>query len=272
MPLYVVATPIGNLQDITLRALRTLQEADLIAAEDTRAARVLLRAHGITTPATSFHEHSPSERARELARRAAQGSVAFITDAGTPGLSDPGYALVSACVAEGAAVIPIPGPSALAAAWSVAAIGGNTFTFAGFLPKADRARESELRRLAAEGRAFVVYESPRRAAETLAAIAKIAGDRQVVVCRELTKIHEEIWRGTAAEAASFFAAPRGEFVIVVAPVGEETADVASAVAAARALVAEGEAPSKAAAKAARAAGVARAEVYAALVAREGGNA
>lgn len=219
--LYVVATPIGNLEDITARALRVLGEVDLIAAEDTRHSRKLLNHFGIRTPMISCHEHNEQRRQELLLGRLAAGEkIALISDAGTPAIADPGYRLVRACHAAGVTVVPIPGPSALLAALSAAGEPTDRFVFEGFLPSRAAAREEALRALCGESRTVVCYETPHRLAAALAAIAAVwGGDRPLVVARELTKLHEELFRGTVSEALAHFGAVRirGELVLVLPP-------------------------------------------------------
>lgn len=213
--LYVVATPIGNLEDITLRAMRVLREAPLIAAEDTRVTRRLLSAYEIKTPLLSYNEHNQRARTPRLLEALEQGDVALVSDAGTPVLSDPGLELVQAAVERGHKVVAVAGPSALAAAVSVAGLPTQEFTFVGFLPRKGKERRQALERLAKEGRAFVLYEAPHRIQATLSDLKEALGDRRVAACRELTKFYEEVFRGSLSEASAHFAEPRGEFTLVV---------------------------------------------------------
>ena len=217
--LYIVATPIGNLGDVTLRALGILAGADLILAEDTRVSRTLLARYGIETPLSPYHEHNAAEaRPRALRRIAAGQAVALISDAGTPLISDPGYRLVAEAVAQGLAVIAAPGPSAALAALCVAALPTDRFFFEGFLPPKRAARRERINALAAVPGTLVFYESPGRVAETLADLALELGGRPAAVARELTKLHEDVRRGTLDKLAEEYAdeeAPRGEIVIVV---------------------------------------------------------
>jgi len=195
--LYVVATPIGNLEDVTLRALRVLGEVDLIAAEDTRRTRALLAHHGITRPLTSYYDAVERRRAPAIIERLRQGErVALVSDAGTPGLADPGYHLVRGALAAGVAVVPVPGPSAVTALLSVAGLPADRFVFEGFLPSRPGPRAARLRALARERRALVFLEAARRLGAFLAAAETALGDREAVVARELTKRHAEMWRGT----------------------------------------------------------------------------
>lgn len=219
MPLYLVATPIGNLEDITLRALRTLREVDVIACEDTRHTGRMLQHFGISKPLVSYHEHNERERALELVERMAKGaSVALVSDAGTPGISDPAYRIVTAAIEQGITVVPIPGPAALVAALIASGLPTDTFLFAGFLPPKQQARRARLEELQTQRATLVLYEAPHRLRETLADAVEILGDRQAVVARELTKLYEEFVRGTLGELVEHFAAqePRGELVLVIA--------------------------------------------------------
>lgn len=216
--LYVVSTPIGNLADITLRALEALKQADLIAAEDTRHTRVLLDHYDIKTQLTSYHDHNKEEKAPVLVERLRQGAmICLVSDAGTPTISDPGYYLINRCIQNDLRVVPIPGASAVLAALAVAGLPTDAFVFDGFLPRKRQARQRRLEQLRAEPRTLVFFESPHRVHETLAAIAVILGDRRVVLGRELTKKFEEFTRGRASElAARLEQAPtRGEYTLVV---------------------------------------------------------
>jgi 16S rRNA (cytidine1402-2'-O)-methyltransferase len=228
--LYVVATPIGNADDVTARALRVLGEADVIACEDTRRTGRLLAAHDIRTPTLSYFEHNEERRTPELiARLAAGAQVALVTDAGTPAISDPGYRLVRAAHDAGVRVIPVPGVSAVIAALSVAGLPTDRFVFEGFLPARDAARRQMLEQLRAEHRTMVFYEAARRLVETLAAAAAaFGGERLAVVLREMTKTYEETRRGTLAELAAHYGDIEvlGEATIVVA--GKDARDESSA--------------------------------------------
>jgi 16S rRNA (cytidine1402-2'-O)-methyltransferase len=218
--LFVVATPIGNLGDITLRALEVLRSVAVVAAEDTRLTRRLWDRHGVATPLLSYHAHSDSARTRELLGRLSAGEdVALVTDAGTPLVSDPGEDLVTRWVAAGGRVVPIPGPSAVLAALVASGIPAPRWTFEGFLPRKGRERAARLARIAADERATVLFEAPARAAATLRDLASACGeDRHAALCRELTKRYEEIRRGTLAELAAGAGErpPRGEVTLVVA--------------------------------------------------------
>ena len=221
--LYVVATPIGNLEDITLRALRVLGEVDLIAAEDTRVTRRLLGRHNIHTPLTSYHEHNKLRALPRLLRTLSEKDVALVSDAGMPGISDPGSELVSAAIQAGATVVPIPGPSAVTSAIAVSGMAVDQFVYLGFLPRTQAARRRLLESLAEESRAVLAFETPHRLRRALDDVHETLGDRRIVVCRELTKLHEEIFRGTVSEAVDHFVRPRGEFTLVIGG-AEETAD------------------------------------------------
>lgn len=223
--LYLVPTPIGNLDDITLRALKVLQEVTLIACEDTRTSGVLLQHFAISTPRTSFHAHNEHAKVERLVDRLEVGdSVALVTDAGTPGISDPGFLLVRACAARGVPVVPLPGPTAFVPALVASGLPCERFVFEGFLP-VKKGRRTRLETLAHESRTIVLYESPHKAARTLADLASaLGGDRPGAVARELTKKFEEINRGTLATLAADYGARdrvRGEFVIVIGPMDSE---------------------------------------------------
>jgi 16S rRNA (cytidine1402-2'-O)-methyltransferase len=217
--LYLVATPIGNLEDITLRALRVLRQADLIACEDTRQTRKLLDHYGISRPLVSYHEHNERRRAKELLARLETGaSVALVSDAGTPLISDPGYRLVEAARDAGIAVVPVPGPSAVVAALTASGLPADTFHFAGFLPARRSERLRTLASLRNEPATLVFYEAPHRILDTLADVEETFGPRRMVLARELTKIHEEFLRGTAAHIRQVLSerpSIRGEITLVV---------------------------------------------------------
>jgi 16S rRNA (cytidine1402-2'-O)-methyltransferase len=215
--LYLVATPIGNLEDVTLRALRVLGEVGLIAAEDTRQTRKLLAHHGITTPLVSCHAHNERARAAQLAAQLAERDVALVSDAGTPTISDPGGALVEAALAAGHRVVPIPGPSAVLAALAASGLPTARFLFVGFPPRHAAERRAALAELRAEPSTLVLFEAPHRLRGTLADALAVLGDRSAAAARELTKLHEELVRGTLGSLVQHFAheAPRGEFTLVV---------------------------------------------------------
>ncbi len=215
MRLVLVPTPIGNLEDITLRALRVLKEADAVAAEDTRRSRILLEHYGIRTPLVRLDQHT---LARVPALFERYPNLAYVTDAGTPGISDPGSELVAWVLERGGRVEALPGPTAFVPALVASGFPVARFVFEGFLPKKGKERRARLQRIAAEDRAVVLYESPHRLRRTLADLAGVLGeDRLVAVARELTKRHEEIFRGSLREALAHFREPRGEFVLVIAP-------------------------------------------------------
>ncbi len=219
--LYVVATPIGNLEDITYRAVRILGEVDLVAAEDTRHSRKLFARYGISKPLVSYHDHNEQQRLGGLIERLLDGqNVALISDAGTPCIADPGYRLSAACADAGIPVVPVPGPSAVIAALSAAGVSTERFAFEGYLPSRAKARSDVLKLLRDEQRTLVFYEAPHRLAATLSDMSAIMGaDRPLVVGRELTKLHEELFRGTVAGAVERFRdePARGELVLIVSP-------------------------------------------------------
>jgi 16S rRNA (cytidine1402-2'-O)-methyltransferase len=216
--LYIVATPIGNLEDITLRAIRTLKEIDIIAAEDTRHTQTLLKHFSINTPLTSYHEHNERAKTGQLVARLERGeSVALVSDAGTPGISDPGYRLVLEATRRGIRVVPIPGPSALIAALSASGLPTDGFNFRGFLPARKRERRSKLQELRLERYSIVVYETPHRLKESLDDIREIFGDRRMVMGREITKLHEEFLRGRISEVIAEVSRReiRGEVALII---------------------------------------------------------
>jgi 16S rRNA (cytidine1402-2'-O)-methyltransferase len=224
--LYVVSTPIGNLEDVTLRALRVLREVDLICAEDTRVTRKLLSRYDIRTPLTSYHRHSATEKEAEVVARLASGaSVALVSDAGTPGVSDPGDRLVAATIAAGVAVVPVPGPSAALTALVVSGLGTGRFAFDGFPPRNRSDRRAFFEALRPERRTIVLYEAPTRIRQTLEDLVAVLGNRRVAVGRELTKAFEEVYRGTLHAALERFGTgpARGEFTIVVEGANESPA-------------------------------------------------
>jgi 16S rRNA (cytidine1402-2'-O)-methyltransferase len=231
--LYVVATPIGNLADITLRALAVLARADVIYCEDTRHSRTLLAHFAISRPTRAYHEHNAErERPRVLAELTAGKAVAIISDAGTPLISDPGYKLVREAIAAGHLVTSLPGPSAILASLAAAGLATDAFLFAGFLPPKQKARQTRLAELKSVPATLVFFEAPSRLAESLGDIAVALGDREAAVARELTKLHEEVRRGTPAELAQWAAsaAPKGEMVILVGPLLAEVVTDAAIVA------------------------------------------
>jgi 16S rRNA (cytidine1402-2'-O)-methyltransferase len=219
--LFVVGTPIGNLEDISLRALRTLREVSLIAAEDTRTTRKLLSHYDIHTRITSYNDDNKRKKIPYIIERLRDGDVALVSEAGTPGISDPGQELVAAAWEAGATVVPVPGPSAITAALAAAGIPSRGFTFLSFLPRRTGARRRLLRSFDGRDDTLVVFEAPHRLHETLEDMRAELGDRRIVVCRELTKVHEEVFRGRISEALAHFLEPRGEFTLVVRPASEE---------------------------------------------------
>ena len=218
--LYLVATPIGNLEDISQRSLRILNEVDCIAAEDTRHSGQLLKHFNISTPQVSYHTHNVARRTPELVDKLAKGeAIALITDAGMPGISDPGVELVQACAAAHITVVPVPGPTAIICALVASGLPTHRFVFEGFLPTAKKDRREILKAIASERRTVVCYEAPHRLVRTLSDLREHMGDsREIVLARELTKRYEEFWRGTIAEALEEFQtrSPKGEFTIVLA--------------------------------------------------------
>ena len=213
--LYVVATPIGNLEDTSLRALRILREVKLIAAEDTRKTKRLLVTYDIKTPMTSYHEHNKRSKLDYILGRLEDGDVALVSEAGTPGMSDPGYELIAAAHERGIPVVPIPGPSAVVTALVISGLPTDRFVYIGFLPHKANARQRLLESVAHEYGTIVALESPHRLLATLNAILLILGDRKIAICRELTKVHEEVFRGTISQAIKHFTRPRGEFTLVI---------------------------------------------------------
>lgn len=228
--LYIIGTPIGNLEDITLRQLRMLEEVDFIAAEDTRVTRKLLSHYNIKTPTVSFHEHSGAAGAQKIAARLLDGeSGGIVTDAGMPCISDPGEPLIQLCYEMGIPVTVVPGPSAVITALAVAGQPSAQFVFEGFLPVPKKERQQRLSRIRDESRTIILYEAPHKLVRTLTDLCEILGeDREISFCRELTKLHEEVYRTTLGEALRHYevSAPRGEFVLVIAgaPEGQVQAD------------------------------------------------
>ncbi|WP_011583319.1 16S rRNA (cytidine(1402)-2'-O)-methyltransferase [Chelativorans sp. BNC1] len=274
--LYLVATPIGNLSDITLRALETLAAADVLACEDTRVTRILLNRYGIRRRMLAYHEHNEAEAAPRLVAMVEEGkSVALASDAGTPLVSDPGFRLVQAAQEKGIRVVPVPGPSAVLAALAAAGLPTDSFMFAGFLPSKAGQRRTRLDALVSVPATLVFFESPRRLSESLSAMGESLGDRQAVVARELTKAFEELRRGRLSELAAHYneaGAPKGEVVVCVAPPGQAT--LAGPEETDRLLLAlAAEMPaSRAAGEAARMTGGKKSELYQRLLAlKEGGD-
>ena len=265
--LYVVATPIGNLEDVTLRALRVLREVEVIAAEDTRRTRILLSRHGIERPLISYYDAVERRRAPSIVERLKAGaSVALVSDAGTPGIADPGYHLIRGALAAGLSVVPIPGPSAVTALVSVAGLPADRFVFEGFLPTRPGARAARLVALAGEPHALVFFEAARRLAAFLAAAETALGDREATIARELTKQHEELLRGTLGDLAGRIGRVerlRGEVTVVIAgaPAEERQVDDAELDERIRTARAAGQSAAGIAAALARETGRARREIY-----------
>ncbi len=266
--LIICPTPIGNLEDVTLRVLAALRDADVVACEDTRRTRILLDRYGVQAKLVSYHEHNERERARELVVRMRDGSVvALVSDAGTPLVSDPGFALVQGAVAAGLAVEVLPGPSAAVSALVASALPSDRWRFVGFLPR----KRGELEQVVRSPDTVVAFESPRRVAGSLAVLAAVDPGRPVAVVRELTKVHEEVLRGTARELAERFAAtaPRGEVAVVIAGAPEgEAVDSGPAIEALRRLVEAGAKPRTAAGVVAELTGASANALYRALTAGE----
>ena len=276
--LYVVSTPIGNLEDITHRAIRVLGEVDLIACEDTRHTHKLLQHYGISTKTISYHEHNEQERSGELIDLLLRGTnVAVVSDAGTPGISDPGFRLIRLAVAKQVQVVPIPGPSALVTALVASGLPTDEFFFGGFLPARSGARQTRLNELRSVPGTLIFYEAPHRLAATLKDAFEILGEREAVIARELTKLHEEIARGRLSELAARFSSAetaRGEIVLIVDRnmIESETMPAApriSMVELVERLEHEGLDHRVALKKAARELGLSRAEAYRRLVAERG---
>ncbi|MEM8613570.1 MAG: 16S rRNA (cytidine(1402)-2'-O)-methyltransferase [Cyanobacteria bacterium P01_H01_bin.105] len=265
--LYLVATPIGNLEDITFRAIRILKEADLIAAEDTRHTGKLLHHFQIATPQISYHEHNAQTRIPQLVKKLQAGqTIALVSDAGMPGISDPGYELVCACAEADIVVSPIPGPAAVVSAIAASALPSDRFTFEGFLPVKGKTRTERLSQLATELRTMVLYESPHRLLKTLADVqTHLGGERRVTVARELTKRYEEFWRGTVDEAIEHFThtEPRGEFTVAIAghSATAKTISKAELLDQLKTLISQGLSPSKASRQLAQDTGLSKREIY-----------
>jgi 16S rRNA (cytidine1402-2'-O)-methyltransferase len=264
--LVVCPTPIGNLEDVTLRVLAALRDADVVACEDTRRTRVLLERYGVQATLVSYHEHNERERAAELIERMSAGAVvALVSDAGMPLVSDPGYVLVQGAVAAGLAVEALPGPSAALAALVASALPADAWRFAGFLPR----KRSALVDVLGSPETVVAFESPRRVAASLAVLAELDPERPVALCRELTKLHEEVVRGTAAELAGRYAdaPPRGEVVLVVGGAPARTGADPAAIDAVRRLIDAGARPRAAASVVAELTGAGANELYRAVAER-----
>jgi 16S rRNA (cytidine1402-2'-O)-methyltransferase len=263
--LYLVATPIGNLEDMTYRAVRVLKEADLIACEDTRQTRKLLDHYAIDRPTISYHEHNEAGRAVELTERLAAGArIALVSDAGMPLVSDPGYRLVQAAIAAGVTVEPIPGPSAVLTALAASGLPTDAFYFGGFLPAKSGQRTRALEALAGEQSTLIFYEAPHRILETLEAVEQTMGPRQIAVARELTKIHEEFLRGTAPEVRAVLAGRpviKGEITLVIGRAVEPPPDDTPLEEAVAACIREGMSRMDAIKTVARRRGMPKREVY-----------
>jgi 16S rRNA (cytidine1402-2'-O)-methyltransferase len=265
--LVVCPTPIGNLEDVTLRVLAALRDADVVACEDTRRTRVLLDRYGVRAELVSYHEHNERERAAQLVARMRAGDVvALVSDAGMPLVSDPGFVLVRASVAAGLEVEVLPGPSAALAALVASALPAETWRFAGFLPR----RRGEVEAVLRSPETLVAFESPKRVAASLGVLAEMDPERPVAVCRELTKVHEEVVRGTAAELAARYAVepPRGEVVLVVGAAPEGAGEIDAALHAVRRLVDAGAKPRAAASVVAELTGTGANALYRALTEKD----
>lgn len=269
--LYIVGTPIGNLGDMSPRAVKTLGEVDFIAAEDTRVSRKLLNYFEISTPMISAHAHNEMRRGQEIISRVKSGqSCALITDAGMPCISDPGALIVSAAAECGIEVVAVPGPSAVTTALAVAGLISDRFCFEGFLSTAKAARREHLSSLKAERRAMVFYEAPHKLRRSLRDMYDALGERKIALCRELTKIHEEVLRMNLSEAIEYYAEndPRGEFVLIIEGAPDHAPQPITAEQAieyARELLSEGLSPAEAAKRAAKDTGVSRGDIYRGLV-------
>jgi len=218
--LYVVATPIGNLEDITLRALRVLGEVQLIAAEDTRTARKLLNRYDIKTRLTSYFEHNKTNKLPVLLEMLEEQDIALISEAGMPGISDPGYELIKGAIGKGYQVVVLPGPSAVTTAVAASGLPADQFIYLGFLPRKKGEKRRLLGSISLEPRTMICFESPYRVVDSLSAMLEMLGDRNIAVCREMTKLHEEVYRGPLSMAAKHFQKPRGEFTIVIQGTGD----------------------------------------------------
>lgn len=273
--LYVVATPIGNLEDLTYRARRVLAEADAIACEDTRHTRVLLDHYGISKTLISLYEHNERARTPELLRRLRAGeTIALVSDAGTPAISDPGFTLMRAALAGGFNVVPVPGPSALLAALTVSGLPPDRFSFLGFLPKKSSPRRRALQDVVALPTTLVLFEAPHRITTVLQDLLEVLGDRRVALARELTKKFEDVFRGTLSDALQHLRThpPRGEFTIVVEGAGEERGPVQDPEEGLRALLARGMPPKDAVAELVRTTGMPRRTAYGLLLRVQGKRA
>jgi 16S rRNA (cytidine1402-2'-O)-methyltransferase len=265
--LYVCATPIGNLEDVSHRLLRVLNEVDLIAAEDTRRTRKLLTAHGIRAQMTAYHQGNEHKQTDYLVQKIRQGTrLALVSDGGMPGISDPGYMLVQACITERLPMEVIPGPSAVLSALVLSGLPTARFAFEGFLPKPLGEKRTRLQGLAGEERTMVFFEAPGRVRPTLEAMREVLGDRRMAMARELTKVHEQVVRGSIDEVLAVLEEDlKGEVVLVLDGASTSPASLSDAILMARRLVEEGMTKSKAAAQAASAVGVPRRAVYEGLL-------
>ncbi len=263
--LYLVATPIGNLEDITYRAVRTLREADLIACEDTRQTRKLLERYGIAKPLVSYHEHNEAARTEELLSKLEGGaSVALVSDAGMPLVSDPGYRVVNAAIRAGIRVEPVPGPSAFVTALAASGLATDAFCFGGFLPAKPGQRARVLEAMRGQTATLIFYEAPHRIVEALGDVERILGERPVVVARELTKLHEEFLRGTAGEIRAALAARptvKGEITLLIGKARLPQADTGTVEEAVEGYVRGGMSRMDAVKKVARERGMAKRDVY-----------
>ena len=221
----MVATPIGNLEDVTLRALRVLKEVGLVAAEDTRTARILFKKYGISTPLLSYHNYNAKARLPHLLEVLNEKDVAVISEAGMPGISDPGYELVAGCVEQGIRIVPVPGPSAILTALAPSGLPTHSFLYLGFLPRKGGERKRLLESVARLPYTLVFMEAPHRLLKGLEDMLAVLGDRRLAAGRELTKLHEEVFRGTVRQAMEHFAQPRGEFTLVVEGATQEKAEL-----------------------------------------------
>lgn len=211
----MIGTPIGNLEDITIRALNVLRKVSLIAAEDTRRTKKLLSAYQIKASLTSYHEHNKRAKLPRILQTLREGDVALVSNAGMPGINDPGYELIQAALQQDIGVVPIPGPSAITTSLSVSGITAEQFVHLGFLPRKKSARKKLLESVAEESRAIVAFEVPHRLVSALGDVSEVLGERRIAICRELTKLHEEVFRGTVSEAMEYFVNPKGEFTLVI---------------------------------------------------------
>jgi len=260
--LYVVATPIGNLEDISLRALRLLKQVELIAAEDTRTTRQLLNAYDIKTPLTSYHEHNKRAKLGYLLDCLKEKDVALVSEAGMPGLSDPGYELIAAAIEREIPVVPVPGASAVITALVVSGLPAKQFLYLGFLPRRQGAKRRLLRSVANEPRTMIAFEAPHRIFETLNDALEVFGDRKVAVCRELTKVYEEVFRGRLSQAIEHFAQPRGEFTLVIEGKTKEEPEVSQQIERQlRRLYRQGASAKEAVAQLSEASGVSKKKLY-----------